>query len=133
MNDQHLLTPAAMAGQLNEGGPVRGPKDEPGNGPRPKPQLSLWNAAQLLNGRERSTPSLPYMSCSRCFRSIRRDPVHWGITKHRTPYLSVLPAGNNVGSGYSARAEAPSSSGGPMNFARKRTTNSWRASGTPQV
>jgi hypothetical protein len=46
MKDQSLLTPAAMAGQLNKGGPVRGPKDQPSNGPRPKPQLSLMESGQ---------------------------------------------------------------------------------------
>jgi len=40
LNDQNSLTPAAMAAQLNEGGPVRGPKDQLGNGPKPKPQFS---------------------------------------------------------------------------------------------
>jgi len=54
MHGQHLLTPAAMAGQLNEGGPVRGPKDKPGNGPRPKPQLSLmefWQSQLITTAR----------------------------------------------------------------------------------
>ena len=61
MNDQHLLTPAATAGQLNRGGSVRRPKDKPGNGLRPKPQLSLMESAKQVNSRERSPAP-----CSTC-------------------------------------------------------------------
>ncbi len=79
MNDQRLLTPAAMAGQLNEGGLVRGSKDQPGNGPSPKPQLSPM-ASGKASQQEGAVNPLLYMSCSRCFQSIRCDPFHWGIT-----------------------------------------------------
>ena len=89
MNDQNLLTPAAMAGQLNEGGPVRRPKDQPGNGPRPKPQLSLWNAAQLLNGREGSSPPCP--TCHALAVSRAYDATPFTGALHSTePRISAL-------------------------------------------
>ena len=43
---ENLRTPAAAAGQLNRGGPVWGPADQPGAGLRPKPQLSPMESGQ---------------------------------------------------------------------------------------
>ena len=77
---ENLLTPAAIAGQLNRGGPVRGPKDQPGNGPRPKPQLSLWECITAVQrqGAVNSFPALHLM--------LSLFPEHM----NGTPFTGVL-------------------------------------------
>jgi hypothetical protein len=89
LNDQNMLTPAAMAGELNEGGPVRGPKDQPGNGPRPKPQLSLMESVKPVNSRERSPAP-----CSTCLLSLFPEhtmrPLSLGALHSTEPRISAF-------------------------------------------
>ena len=89
MNDQNMLTPAAIAGELNEGGPSEDPRINQATAQGRSSNSRRSNLAKPANSRERSPP--PCSTCHALAVSGAYDATPFTGALHSTePRISAI-------------------------------------------